>query len=76
MSWSSGKETAWDRLEELTMPMLIGAGAQDRLMDRYHAYAMIRRLGNANLVIYGDAGHAFLFQHARHFGRTVLDVLR
>jgi pimeloyl-ACP methyl ester carboxylesterase len=73
--WSSGTDSAWERLEELTMPILIAAGAQDRLMDAYNAYAMVRRLPNANLIIYGDAGHAFLFQHAEAFGREVLDFL-
>jgi hypothetical protein len=29
MAWSSGTETAWDRLEELVVPMLIGAGSHD-----------------------------------------------
>jgi pimeloyl-ACP methyl ester carboxylesterase len=73
--WSSGTDGAWERLEELTMPILIAAGAQDRLMDAYNSYAMVRRLPNANLIIYGDAGHAFLFQHAQAFGREVLDFL-
>jgi pimeloyl-ACP methyl ester carboxylesterase len=73
--WSSGTDTAWERLEELTMPILIAAGAQDRLMDAYNSYAMVRRLPNANLIIYGDSGHAFLFQHAEAFGRHVLDFL-
>jgi len=73
--WSSGTDSAWERLEELTMPVLIAAGAQDRLMDAYNSYAMVRRLPNANLIIYGDAGHAFLFQHAEAFGRQVLDFL-
>jgi pimeloyl-ACP methyl ester carboxylesterase len=76
MNWSSGKEAAWDRLEELTMPILLGAGAQDRLMDAFHSYAMVRRLPNARLIIYGDAGHAFLFQHPEQFGCQVLDFLR
>jgi pimeloyl-ACP methyl ester carboxylesterase len=75
-SWSSGVETAWDRLEELIMPILVAAGAQDRLMDAFHSYAMVRRLPNANLLIYGDAGHAFLFQHAVEFARAVLDFVR
>lgn len=75
MSWSKGVETAWDRLEELTMPVLVAAGAQDRLMDAYHSYAMVRRLSNGILLIYGDAGHAFLFQHPAAFGRQVLDFL-
>jgi pimeloyl-ACP methyl ester carboxylesterase len=45
-------------------------------MDADNSYAMVRKLSNANLLVYGDAGHAFLFQHAQHFGRHVLDFLR
>jgi pimeloyl-ACP methyl ester carboxylesterase len=75
MSWSSGAESAWERLEELTMPILLAAGAQDRLMDAYHSYAMVRRLPNANLLIYGDAGHAFLFQHPEDFAKQVIEFL-
>jgi pimeloyl-ACP methyl ester carboxylesterase len=75
MSWSSGAESAWDRLGELEMPILVAAGAQDRLMDAYHSYAIVRRLPNANLLIYGDAGHAFLFQHPEDFGRHVTDFV-
>jgi pimeloyl-ACP methyl ester carboxylesterase len=74
-SWSAGTETAWERLEELTMPILIAAGAQDRLMDAYNSYAMVRRLPNATLVVYGDAGHAVLFQHPSEFARQVMDFL-
>jgi pimeloyl-ACP methyl ester carboxylesterase len=57
------------------MPILVVAAAQDRLMDAYNSYAMVRRLANATLVIYGDAGHAFLFQHPSEFARRVLDFL-
>jgi pimeloyl-ACP methyl ester carboxylesterase len=31
--WSAGTDSAWECLEELTMPILIAAGAHDRLMD-------------------------------------------
>ncbi len=58
------------------MPVLLAAGAHDRLMDAYHSYAMVRRLASANLLLYGDAGHAFLFQHADAFGRLVCEFLR
>jgi pimeloyl-ACP methyl ester carboxylesterase len=76
MSWSSGAEGAWESLEGLTMPILVAVGAQDRLMDALHSYAIVRRLPTAILVIYGDAGHAFLFQHPHEFGRRVLDFLQ
>jgi pimeloyl-ACP methyl ester carboxylesterase len=75
MSWSSGIDAAWERLDQLRMPILVAAGAHDKLMDAYHSYAMVRRLSNADLILYCDAGHAFLFQHAEHFGRLVIDFL-
>jgi pimeloyl-ACP methyl ester carboxylesterase len=43
-------------------------------MDAYK-FAMVRRLPNTTLVIYGDAGHAFLFQHPNDFARQVVDFL-
>jgi pimeloyl-ACP methyl ester carboxylesterase len=37
---------------------------------------MSQRLPNTKLVIYGDAGRGFLFQHAEDFDREVLAFLR
>jgi pimeloyl-ACP methyl ester carboxylesterase len=76
IAWSRGDEQTWDRLDELELPVLLGHGAHDVLMDRYNAYAMSTRLRDAKLVLYGDAGHAFLFQHHDDFAREVLAFLR
>ncbi len=35
-----------------------------------------QRLPNAKVILYSDAGHAFLFQHAEEFGHEVLRFLR
>jgi pimeloyl-ACP methyl ester carboxylesterase len=75
-AWSSGTASASERLEELTLPVLVADGAHDVLMDPYHSYAMVKRLPDATLILYGDAGHAFLFQHAEAFSHQVLDFLR
>ena len=37
---------------------------------------MSQRLSNAKVILYSDAGHAFLFQHAEEFGHEVLRFLR
>jgi pimeloyl-ACP methyl ester carboxylesterase len=76
IAWSRGEETAWERSSEFSMPVLIGHGAQDVLMHPYNAYAFASRLDAAKLVLYGDAGHAFLFQHAEDFARETLEFLR
>jgi len=40
------------------------------------SYAMSQRLPHAKVIVYSDAGHAFLFQHAEEFGHEVLRFLR
>jgi pimeloyl-ACP methyl ester carboxylesterase len=66
----------WDRIEELTQPILVANGAHDVMIDAWGSWAMAQKLPNTKLVIYGDAGHGFLFQHAEDFGREVLAFLR
>jgi pimeloyl-ACP methyl ester carboxylesterase len=70
-----GREGSWERLDELSLPVLIGAGAHDLLIHAFNAYSMSERLPDAKIVIYSDAGHAFLFQHPSDFAREVLDFL-
>jgi len=55
------------RLETITQPVLYATGAHDVMIDPYGSYAAAQVLPNAKLLIYSDAGHAFLFQHATDF---------
>lgn len=68
----------WDRLNKLTLPVLVANGARDVLIDTraFTSYQASQRLPNAKVVLYSDASHAFLFQHADDFGHEVLDFLR
>jgi pimeloyl-ACP methyl ester carboxylesterase len=70
-----GRDGSWERLAELSLPVLVGAGAQDLLIHAFNAYSMSQRLPDAKIVIYSDAGHAFLFQHPGDFAREVLAFL-
>lgn len=70
-----GEDTAWERLPELSMPVLVGAGARDHMMHPWGAYSMAQRLPDAKVVFYTDSGHGFLFQHAVDFGEEVLRFL-
>lgn len=45
------------------------------MINAYSSYAAVQELPKANLVIHGDAGHAFLFQHLDEFTREVLEFL-
>lgn len=66
----------WDHLEGLTQPILVANGAHDVMIDAWGSWAIAQRLPNTKLVIYGDAGHGFLFQHVDDFGQEVLAFLR
>jgi pimeloyl-ACP methyl ester carboxylesterase len=46
------------------------------MVDAGDSFAMVRRMKNATALFYGDAGHAFLFQHPDDFGKATLDFLR
>jgi len=74
--WGKGENTSWERLAELRLPVLVGAGAHDHMMHPFGAYSMAQRLPHAKVIIYTDSGHGFLFQHAGDFGDEVLRFLR
>ncbi len=75
VGWSAGGEGVYSRLHEIRQPVLVATGAHDVMIPAYNSYAMIERLPTAELVIYSDAGHGFLFQHAERFGGRVLRFL-
>ncbi len=55
-------------LEALTSPVLFAAGAKDWLIPALASlFAVEHARSSATLLVYGDAGHGFLFQHAKSF---------
>ncbi|RXZ72519.1 alpha/beta fold hydrolase [Agromyces albus] len=62
-------------LKAITAPVLYAGGVHDVMIDAYSSYAAVQELPNARLVLYSDAGHAFLFQHLDNFVRQVLAFL-
>ncbi len=70
----------WDQvvanLKKITLPVLYAGGAHDVMIDAYSSYAAVQVLPDAKLVLYSDAGHAFLFQHLEAFTDEVKTFLR
>ncbi|MEU0497472.1 alpha/beta hydrolase [Mycobacterium sp. NPDC006124] len=66
----------YDRLGELTLPVLVANGARDVMINSYATYAMSQKLPDAKVVLYSDAGHGFLFQHVEDFAHEVDRFLR
>jgi pimeloyl-ACP methyl ester carboxylesterase len=66
----------FDRLGELTLPVLAINGAHDVMIPAYATFAMSQRLPNGKVIFYSDSGHGVLFQHPEEFSKDVLDFLR
>ena len=75
VAWWRGEGAARPRLADLSLPVLVANGIADVMIPAEHSFAIARTAPNAKLVLYPDAGHAFLFQYAEEFIREVLGFL-
>jgi pimeloyl-ACP methyl ester carboxylesterase len=54
----------------------LGAGKPDQDVPVANARLLHKRIHGSTIHIYGDAGHAFLIQHAKPFASAVRQFLR
>jgi pimeloyl-ACP methyl ester carboxylesterase len=71
--WNGGQNSAWARLDEIKVPVLVANGTHDVMEPSIQSFEMARKLRDAETVFYSGAGHAFLFQLPEKFARRVLD---
>jgi pimeloyl-ACP methyl ester carboxylesterase len=62
-------------LDRIEQPVLYANGVHDVMIPAIASYVAVQHLSSAMLVLYSDAGHAFLFQHARAFATEVINFL-
>jgi pimeloyl-ACP methyl ester carboxylesterase len=62
-------------LSEIRQPALVANGDQDRMVPSSNSTDLARRLPNARLKLYPDAGHGGVFQYHREFVPAVLEFL-
>jgi pimeloyl-ACP methyl ester carboxylesterase len=62
-------------LSVIQQPVLIANGDDDRMVPTQNSADMARRLPNAELVIYPDAGHGGIFQYHAQFVHKALEFL-
>ena len=55
---------SFDRLGELKMPVLVLNGDNDILIPTSRSWELMRGIPHAQLILYPQAGHGFLYQHA------------
>lgn len=64
------------RLSELTMPVLVLHGDQDRVVDVANAKVLARGIPGAELVILTGAGHVYQWEQPEQADAAVLDFIR
>ena len=67
--WDQGEDAAYPRLREMTHPVLVAGGSHDLIILTVNAIRLAQRLPNAQLILYPDSGHGFLFQYHTLFGQ-------
>src|SRR6266496_3677568 len=69
-----GKHAKQD-LGAIRKPVLVANGDQDKMVPSSNSIDLARRLPNAELVIYDDAGHGGIFQYHEAFVKRALEFL-
>lgn len=62
-------------LSAIRKPVLVANGDQDKMVPSINSTDLARRLPNAELVLYEDAGHGGIFQYHEAFVRKALEFL-
>ncbi len=60
-------EQVRENLETIKQPVLYANGVKDVMIPALASYVAVQHLEDATLVLYSNAGHGFLFQHAKAF---------
>jgi pimeloyl-ACP methyl ester carboxylesterase len=64
-----------DDLSRTNQPVLVANGDQDKMVPSINSSELARRLPNAELVLYEDAGHGGIFQYHEQFVPKALAFL-
>jgi pimeloyl-ACP methyl ester carboxylesterase len=74
--WMAGQDPAGRRLRSIQAPTLVADGTLDQLNPVPNDQLLAHGIPRARLLLYPDAGHAFLFQDAAQFVPVVERFLR
>lgn len=75
-AWWNGTDPAGTKPATITAPTLIADGTLDRLDPVANSQALAKLIHGAEVRLYPDAGHAFLFQDQANFVPTIEAFLR
>lgn len=66
-----GTNSTFYRLGEIKQPVLVANGDHDIMIPTINSFIVSQRIPNAQLIIYPDSGHGFLFQYPDLFAEHV-----
>ncbi|KAK0622549.1 Alpha/Beta hydrolase protein [Immersiella caudata] len=69
---SKGVEGSFERLKGLGIPVLVANGHDDFMIPTVNSWVAQQQLPNAQLIVYPNSGHGFLFQYAALFAKHAL----
>ncbi|MDQ6778774.1 MAG: alpha/beta hydrolase, partial [Actinomycetota bacterium] len=76
VGWFRGQDPAGPRITAVSVPTLVADGVVDALDPVSNDHELAGLIPHAQLVLYPDAGHGFLFQDAGEFVPRVDAFLR
>jgi pimeloyl-ACP methyl ester carboxylesterase len=75
-AWWNGTDPAGTKPATIAVPTLVADGTLDRLDPAANSQTLAKLIHGAELRLYPDAGHAFLFQDQANFVPTIESFLR
>jgi len=69
--WMAGQDAVGRLTGDIRVPTLVAGGTRDRFMATANERLLASSVPGAKLLLFDDAGHAFLFQDAARFIRAV-----
>ncbi|SDX70895.1 alpha/beta fold hydrolase [Paenibacillus sp. CF384] len=73
-SWK--QQSVFDKLKNIPQPVLVANGSRDLMAPTFNSYLLYKQIPDAQLILYPDSGHGFLFQHASTFAEHIHLFLR
>jgi pimeloyl-ACP methyl ester carboxylesterase len=71
LKWGTPNFALLQRLSAIEQPVFIANGDDDRMILPWYSHLTASLIPDAFVKLYPDAGHGFLFQHAREFASDV-----
>ena len=74
-AWGIPNHAALERVSAIEMPVFVANGDSDPMILPHYSYLLAGLIPQAQLKIYPDAAHGFLFQHHAEFAADVAEFL-